>query len=226
MPGWQSKHALHLFEWARRYVRPGDIVWDIGANQGLFSFACLAVVGPQGRVVAFEPDPFLVWLLHRSRQAQAVETRLDVFPLAVAARVDIAGFALAQKDRALNHLADLDGNPHCGGERDRLTVMTATLDWLSTRLPNPSLVKVDVEGGELMALEQARQQLLPSVRPTWIVEVAPENARAVQRVFDRFDYQLFNADEPNAPLTTPAWNTLAIPAEQVTRTPARSRRPD
>ncbi|MFH5805575.1 FkbM family methyltransferase [Alienimonas sp. DA493] len=38
-----------------RYLQPGDVVYDVGANIGLFSVLAAGAVGPSGRVVAFEP---------------------------------------------------------------------------------------------------------------------------------------------------------------------------
>ena len=212
-PGWQSHQALNLFEWARRFVKPGDVVWDVGANQGLFSFAALAASGASGRVVAFEPDPFLAGLMYRTRNAQAVESRMDILPIAVAGDTALAEFSVATKDRALNHLTTLSGNPHAGGERERITVMTVSLAWLATQMRAPDIVKVDVEGGELEVLRGAGELLLRS-RPTWIIEVAAENSSAIADILRKADYRMYDASAPENSVSVPAWNTLAVPAER------------
>src|SRR5258708_33360746 len=49
-----------LIGWAKRYVGRGDIVWDIGANCGVFA---LAAAGLGAQVLAVEPDPFLANIL-------------------------------------------------------------------------------------------------------------------------------------------------------------------
>lgn len=54
-----------LFRWVDSYVTRGSVVWDIGANVGLFSFASAACAGPKGQVLAIEPDQFLVQLLRQ-----------------------------------------------------------------------------------------------------------------------------------------------------------------
>jgi hypothetical protein len=50
---------------AQEFVARGHVVWDIGANIGLFSFASAHLAGPDGKVFAFEPDSWLVQLLRR-----------------------------------------------------------------------------------------------------------------------------------------------------------------
>jgi FkbM family methyltransferase len=40
-----------------RYVRPGDVAVDIGANMGCYTLYLSKIVGPEGRVYAFEPSP-------------------------------------------------------------------------------------------------------------------------------------------------------------------------
>ena len=213
-PGWQSEQVLHLFEWAHRFVKPGYVVWDIGANQGLFTFAAAAISGPSGHVVAVEPDPFLGGLMYRSRRAQQAETRVDILPVALGNRSGVTTFCVAEKDRALNHLAAVAGNPHTGGDRERFAVMTVTLDWIAQNLPAPDLIKIDVEGAERSVLEHAGLKLLRDVRPRWIVEVAAENVTSIGQILREAHYRLFDADAPDNEIEWPAWNTLAVPEEK------------
>ena len=92
-PGWKSDQILNLFGWARKFLSPGMHVWDVGANQGLFSFAASHVVGETGRVVAFEPDPFLTALMARST---ATGTHRG-------APVSVFSVALSDTSAAVNH---------------------------------------------------------------------------------------------------------------------------
>src|SRR5208282_3272360 len=43
----------------RQLVRPGDVVIDAGANNGVFTLVFARAVGPAGRVIAFEPQRVL-----------------------------------------------------------------------------------------------------------------------------------------------------------------------
>jgi predicted RNA methylase len=57
---------VDLLNIACKYIHEGDIVWDIGANIGVFSLASASIVGSQGYVLAVEPDIWLANLIRRS----------------------------------------------------------------------------------------------------------------------------------------------------------------
>lgn len=214
-PGWASRQARDLFAWARRYVKPGMCVWDLGANQGLFTFAAAARAGEQGHVFGFEPDPFLLALLDQSLASSSHKgASVDVMPLALSHRIGIGQFLIAQTDRTLNHLASAKGNPRTGGARSSRSVMLVTLDWLAEQLGPPDLIKIDVEGGEAHVLRGARA-LLKRDRPVVIIEVAHECAESVALSFAEANYLMFDIESPQlGPIPDPAWNTLAVPAER------------
>ncbi|HWZ58637.1 MAG TPA: FkbM family methyltransferase, partial [Gemmatimonadaceae bacterium] len=48
-----------------RTVRPGDVVYDLGANVGFYTLLAARLAGPTGRVVAFEPVPRNLGYLRR-----------------------------------------------------------------------------------------------------------------------------------------------------------------
>lgn len=130
-------------------VRLGDVVWDIGANIGLFTFAAAVRTGPGGAIVAFEPDAWLVQLLRRSRRLQAQTTApITIVPVAVASDIAIRRFLIAGRSRASNTLAGY-GHSQLGNVAEEQMVPAFDLDWLLTMLPAPNVVKCDVEGAEI-----------------------------------------------------------------------------
>jgi FkbM family methyltransferase len=196
-------------------VKPGMCIWDLGANQGLFAFAAAARAGVEGEVFAFEPDPYLVALLEHSLSSGSHNAAaVHVMPLALSDKVSIGQFLIAQTDRTLNHLAVAKGNPRTCGFRTSRPVMMVTLDWLGEHLKPPNLIKIDVEGGESLVLHGS-QELLRRHRPIVIIEVAQECALSVSILFAEANYLMFDIQTPqDGPITQPAWNTLALPAER------------
>jgi FkbM family methyltransferase len=203
-----------LLELVREFVTGGSVVWDVGANVGLFSFAAASLAGPDGLVVALEPDAWLVQLLRRSALEQpAGSAPVQVVPAAVASQVSIRTLCLATRSRAANYLAEF-GTSQTGGSREQQSVVAVTLDWLMDSLPAPSVVKIDVEGAELEVLKGAHR-LFETVRPVVLCEVIPPSEPDVTAFFKAHNYQIFNGENSASkrqPLLASPWSTLAIPA--------------
>jgi FkbM family methyltransferase len=180
---------------ARDYVHPGDVVWDIGANVGLFAFAAAARAGPSGKVFALEADDWLIRLLRKSAALPAA-ARAPVVPIAaaVAEHCGLREFQLAVRSRATSALA-------------------VSLDWLMDFLPPPAFVKIDVEGAEPEVLRGA-SRLIARYRPRVACEVPVAIRETVAAFFAARDYYLVDGAAPlscRTPLTLPVWNTVALP---------------
>lgn len=202
----------NLFALVSELVRPGMVVWDVGANLGLFSFAAAAAAGPRGGVLAFEADTWLVDLLRRSSELQPERSaRVTVVPSAVASDVDLRTFCLAKRSRSANFLAGY-GSTQTGGSRAEQTVVSVSLDWVACRRTPPDILKVDVEGAELEVLQGAHA-LLEKHRPIVLCEVGA-SPKELSDLLHGHGYWMYDADSPLRPrprILQPAWNTLALP---------------
>jgi FkbM family methyltransferase len=136
-----------LFE---RTVGEGDVVYDLGANAGFYTLLAAELTGPSGRVVAFEP-------LSRNLRFLREHVRLNRLQ-----NVTIIQAAVA--DRAHTAPFDEGANPSMGrlAPSGTLQVHTVTLDDLvsSGQIPPPSVIKMDIEGGEVEALLGAWRTLV------------------------------------------------------------------
>ena len=191
-------------------VRPGDMVWDIGANIGLFSFAAAVAAGSGGYVLSVEPDTILVRLLRRSAAAGPHHAPVEVFPAAVAEKCGVARFCIARRNRSTNHLAGF-GTTQTGGIRAAELVPTISLDSLAGHFPPPDVIKIDVEGAEAEVLKGAAAVL--RAHPRIICEVAGENAVAVRDLLGESGYTLYDGELPvgqRLPVREAPPNTLAI----------------
>jgi FkbM family methyltransferase len=209
---WKLRFESDLFNLAREFVSPGDSVWDIGANVGLFAIAAAQKAGPNGLILAIEPDLWLVSLLQRSVSAQRPNTApIHILPVAISGAPGIATLHIASRNRASNHLASVPEHSQAGGTRETHQVICITLDWLLDHTPPPRLIKIDVEGAEIDLLHGANR-LLSEIRPILMCESQHRNRPVVTTIFRRYNYKLYDWDaNPRIEIETAAFNTLAIP---------------
>ncbi len=212
MPG-DARFEAYLLGWVDRFVRPGDVVWDVGANMGVFSFPA-AHAGAV--VVAFEPDPFNQDLLART-SADNPDLDVTIVHAAVSDKVGSAAFRVSVRGRSTNSLAGTIARWDMGGVRELLTVKTVTLDWALERYPAPTFVKCDAEGAEMMILAGA-SRLLATARPLIEIEVYRQYRAACLEIFSAHDYAVFDAldrIDPDRPASPSSWETLAVPREKI-----------
>jgi FkbM family methyltransferase len=213
---WNPHLKSDLFDLARQFVNPGDTIWDIGANVGLFAIAAAQKAGPNGSVIAIEPDPWLAALLERTADAQpSTAASIQILQVAVSNQVGVETFFIAKRNRASSHLAAIPEHSQAGGTRETLQVQCITLDSLLNQIPNqtppPTLIKIDVEGSELDLLNGAHR-LLSEVRPIIMCESQHRNRPSATTIFRRYDYKLYDWNSnPRVEVQTAAFNTLAVP---------------
>jgi len=209
-----AAHDKSLLRNAADLIKPGAVVWDVGANQGVFALAAAGLAGADGYVYAFEPDMFLVSLLRRSARLNPALAPVEVIPCAVSDAVGLARLRIAERARSANSLEGAEASSQMGGVRESQTVMTVSLDWcLAQGCKPPAVVKIDVEGSEVNVLRGARE-LLGKVRPAILIEVRAENAAEITAILREAGYTLYDSEAQagsRVPLTKPAYNTLALP---------------
>jgi FkbM family methyltransferase len=209
---WKLRTDSDLFDFAREYVQTESVVWDVGANVGLFTIAAAQKAGASGKVLAVEPDIWLAALLRRSAALQPpTSAPIQVIPAAVFDAPTIASFNVAKRGRASNFLSEAGGSTQTGGVRETVSVLTITLDWLLEHGATPNVLKIDVEGAESNVLRGA-QRVLAEARPIILIEVYDESRAEVTEMFLRYDYKLYDWDsKPRARIDQACFNTLAIP---------------
>ncbi len=201
-----------LLNSASSMVKNNNVVWDVGANLGFFTFTSSLLVGENGMVVAFEPDTWLVRALRESVKKQRYSTNITIVPTAVAKENALRTFAIAKRARASNHLVEY-GHSQAGGMRDSETVPCISLDWALNFYSAPNVLKIDVEGAEYEVLLGA-SELIKKYRPSIIIEVGYDNTKNVGDFLRLNEYEIYDGDKDPQflnPLNKPTWTTIAIP---------------
>jgi FkbM family methyltransferase len=154
-----------------RFLRPRMTVLDIGAHHGLYSLLASKKVGPQGRVIAFEPSP-------RERKALRLNLALNwsrnvsVYKVALGSEAGEADFFVVEgTETGCNSLRP--PNLKTGTYRP-IQIRVAVLDdWLPEhKIELVDFIKIDAEGAELEVLRGASKLLSTRPRPVLLVEIA------------------------------------------------------
>ncbi len=125
----------------QKMIRPADVVFDVGAHYGYYTLLSSALVGPQGKVFAFEPSPGNVPRLRKHLEINHC-TNVQVLECALSDHEGTARFD-NQTGSGTGHLA----------QEGRIQVQITTLDAVSARLGVPNVVKIDCEGAEVEVLK-------------------------------------------------------------------------
>jgi len=165
-PYWNGEYEVELVEFLKACVRPGDTVFDVGANVGLIAIPLarhLSTVG--GSLVGFEPIPSNFRRLQSAIELNEL-TNVRIFNVALGDHEGTVDLFLE------NDFGASTGNAVLACENDgerrhqRFSVKLWTLDNFAQaeRLDSCSLMKLDIEGAEIMLLRGA-QAFIQKHRP-------------------------------------------------------------
>ncbi|MDM7998657.1 MAG: FkbM family methyltransferase [Dehalococcoidia bacterium] len=178
--------ALGTYEyWKTRLIsdlaKDGMTVLDIGANEGYYSMLSAKAMHDKGRVLAFEPDPDNARWLRKNIEVNGYQC-IQVHEYALSDNEGEVTFYPAGGVGSLVHTDSPLAYFH--GPSEAITVRTRTLDnvLLEAGITNVDLIKIDVEGADLLVLRGARRTLESSnVKILMDVDV---HGRERQEVFD------------------------------------------
>jgi FkbM family methyltransferase len=146
-----SEREVQLF---LQIVRDGSVVLEAGANIGALTVPLARAAGPQGRIIAYEPQRALAALLRHNLAANALDT-VEVRQAALGRAAGTLRVPRLDYHQPFNYggvamtedAGDADGDP----------VAVETIDALA--LPRLDLLKVDVEGMEVEVLTGATETI-------------------------------------------------------------------
>jgi FkbM family methyltransferase len=171
-------------------IRPGDVVYDLGANVGFYSLLASVLVGPLGQVASFEPVPRNLEFLRTHMELNDV-SNCSIFDAAVCNSNGKASFDFG----AGSLMGHLTAKPE-----GAFTVRTVTLDRLvdSGELRPPNVVKCDIEGAEYDALAGAIHTVARWLPVIFLATHGPEVHERCCKLLGSIGYQLASLD--NLPL--------------------------
>jgi FkbM family methyltransferase len=187
---WRGTHEPEVQSFIAAAVRPGDVIYDVGAHVGTIALGAARLVGDLGRVVAFDGDPENVERLRENSSRNGLERRLLVVHAAVWSRTRRDGICFRRGNTFRSQGGvEADGNRPVLGNGEVIEVPVITLDdFVAAGGPLPQLVKIDVEGGEYEIL-CGGANLFAGQRPVIIAEVHHQRANEqIKAWLDEYKY--------------------------------------
>lgn len=164
----RGQHEPEIQRLLGEVLHAGDCFYDVGAHVGFFCLIAAQIVGPAGRVVAFEPDEVNVAILQKHVSQNALP-QISVVKAAIWSSSRLIRF---ESSNAAS--SRMEGRVTIGreGESSSRPIRAISLDdFASDRdTARPHLLKIDVEGGESEVLKGAAS-LIQEARPPVLCEV-------------------------------------------------------
>lgn len=145
-------------------VKKGDVVVDAGANIGYYTLLLARLVGPEGKVIAIEPDPDNFALLKKNVEVNGYHN-VELHQKAVSDAAGTVKLYRSMRSAAQHSLAASNqDDPYVEVEMARIDdLVKAPIDFM----------KIDVEGAELGAMRGARELFAKSPNVKIMTEFNP-----------------------------------------------------
>ena len=205
---WRGEHEPEVQKTISTMVRPGDVVYDVGAHLGSIALGAARLVGAAGRVVAFDGDPTNIQRLRENAARNHLEPGLQVVHAAVWSHAAPQGISFRRAGAGTSQGGvESDGKHPVLADGEMIHVPAITLDdFIAAGNPSPQLIKIDVEGGECEVL-RGGANLFAKQRPILIVEVHHQQAdEQIRAWLEEFRYTAeWKIPKENFPRCLTAW---------------------
>jgi FkbM family methyltransferase len=186
---WLGTYEPELQAAIRDWVKQGSIVYDVGANIGYVSLLLAKAAGQHGHVYAFEALPDNADRWRKNIFLNGMESRLSLYAGAVTNSSGTVQF--------LVHSSGGMGKAVGSAGRDdtyqkEINIPGISLDEFVYRQgnPKPQIIKIDIEGGEVLALPGMRR-VLAEAKPILLMELhGPESSRVAWETLSSTGYDL------------------------------------
>ncbi len=177
------EHEASTTRLFRSLLKPGDVVVDCGANIGYYTLIAAKAVGPAGRVYAFEPEPTNFRFLQKNLSLNDYPCVTPVNK-AVSDRNGTTQLYICEYDTGHHTINRFDGIEAYQKHRRQdgktaVDIETVRLDDFLAKEKAIDVMKVDVEGAEVLAFRGMDRLLRESPNLRLIVEFFPLLIRAM-----------------------------------------------
>lgn len=186
---WLGTYEAELQATLRELVQKGMTLYDIGANIGYISLMMARLSGREGKVFSFEALPTNLRRLNENISLNNMDSIIQVLPKAVIDKTRPVRF-LSHSSTSMGKAAGSAGRAEKYDQE--ITVEGLALDDFvyKQKQPSPGIIKMDIEGGEVLAVK-GMKRLLTECKPILLIELhGEEAAKAVWDALTKADYSI------------------------------------
>lgn len=145
----QGRYDPNAVDILSEHIKPGFVCYDIGAHIGYLAFVMAKHAGKDGQIYAFEPRPLNLLYLQKHIKINKIDNIL------------VFDFGISDKRGELRFTANTGSGTGHISEDGNITIHVESMDELIAEkgLRPPDFIKMDIEGGELNALQGAAETL-------------------------------------------------------------------
>lgn len=191
---WYGKNSYErttLREWARR-AKTAQVIFDVGANTGIFTLVSHFCSDHDKKIVSFEPTSRAYARVVENCNVNNIIDKVKIEKVALSDQDGIVEFQHFENATRISSGASyVEGVSHFeihAREQCERTTLDAYIEKTGIF---PDLMKIDVEGAEVDVMKGA-SQLIAKRATTFIIEVIPATCDKVIEHFDGYDVYLLD----------------------------------
>ncbi len=187
---WLGTYEIELQQTIQDLVKPGMVVYDVGANIGYISLMLARQVSKTGKVFSFEALPENQERFLLNLTTSSFGDRVQLVKAAVVDKIGTVQFQIGPSG-GMGKAAGSAGRQEYSYTKS-IEVQAICLDdfVFEQRNPAPQVVKMDIEGGEVLALP-GMSRVLEQVKPVMMLELhGPEAASVAWQILKKAGYRI------------------------------------
>ncbi len=168
-----GKYEVKVTDYFRKTIKPGMTVMDIGANIGYYTLLFSNLVGPNGKVFAFEADPINFSFLKKSVEMNKINN-IEIVQKAVSDRAGNISLFVGNNYTGASggHSIVVDNT---SGSGESINVEAISIDSYFENKSNKKIdfIKIDIEGAEPLAIKGMTEMINLNHRLGMLTEILP-----------------------------------------------------
>ena len=186
---WPDRSTFFLGRWydlptqklLEEVLQIGDEVVDIGANVGMFSLAARSLIGDEGTVYSFEPNPEVQKRLYNNIEINQIKNVI-IYPVGLGDSEGNFTLSVPHINSGEGTISKFRENEYEDAKCHKVQVDVKIGDDVLYEAA-PRLIKIDVEGGEVGVL-RGISKLISKCRPLIVAEYVPQHLARFDTTFD------------------------------------------